>query len=240
MQVFLCCQILSPFKHMHKKRKTSILLLWIWIQLFCVLIPSSTNSLNVSPSACSSICKWHYYSLYFSAVYQFPWFCNHSVEEVCGKAVQSLSLPFPCVPSHKWFSLCRWQAFLDHFSPFCLALITQNGDSSTEGKFLKCESSQSAWCILPPSCGDASFEFLDLIRDMYTCWISSFLCLGESWCGGSYLLCWMLVLLISRAGMCYKETGNGAPEVFSIKCGFGLLPTVFIISPSVHALYQSI
>lgn len=78
----------------------------------------------------------------------------------------------------------------------------------------QCESSKSAWCTLPPSCGDASFEFFDLMHDMHTCWIFSFLCLGESWCGDSYFLCWMLMLLISRSAMCYKETGSGAPEVF--------------------------
>lgn len=33
----------------------------------------------------------------------------------------------------------------------------------------KCESSQAAWCIQPPSCGDASSEFLDLTHDMHTC-----------------------------------------------------------------------
>lgn len=158
---------------MHKRRNTSTLQLWIWIQLFCVLIPSSTNSLNVSPSACSSICKWHYYSLYLSAVYQFPWFCNPSVEEVCGKAVQSLSPLGPCVSSYMWSSLCRWQTSLDHFSPFCQALNNQNGTIPLKKSSIKCESSQSAWCILPPSCGDASSEFLDLTHDMHTCRISS-------------------------------------------------------------------
>lgn len=56
---------------------------------------------------------------------------------------------------------------------------------------------------------------LDLTHDMQTSRNSCLSCLGESWHGGSYLLCWMLMLLILWVGKRCKETGSGTPEVLS-------------------------
>lgn len=78
---------------MSKRRKPSALQLWVWIQPLCVLIPSSTNSLNVSPSLCSSICKQRYYSLCFSAVYSSFDSAVRVCKKGCGKSVQ-----FPVCP----------------------------------------------------------------------------------------------------------------------------------------------
>lgn len=99
--------------------------LWFGIQLFCILIPSSTKFLNFSPNLCFSISEWQHHPSLFLCCISAPsilqlQYGKRTLEESC-----TISSGFLCAPS-----LPVLLVFLDHLPPSLPLMLPEWGESN--------------------------------------------------------------------------------------------------------------